>query len=375
DEVAELALSTLSGAMSVSFLAVLQASGRHLTATRYYGQLPGGLQASLDAGFDAGEGNFPRALAGEPQYEERTSSPSLAAAGVTGTAKVPFPAASPQHGSLLLAGRTGGVLPWSASERRLLEAAVRSIALAFERVRFTTRLAEQKAELESRNQEQETFIYTVSHDLRAPLLSIQGMATLLRDAVNQDDPGEVEFLLERIDRNVATMGSLIGDLLQLSRVGRMVEDASLVNVGEVLETVLTELKPRVEACGALIDVPLEWPEVMYPRSEVYQLLSNTLGNAVKFSCGTKPQPRIAVSWTREAHWVTLRVSDNGPGIAEAQRTRVFDLFRKLDVKSEGTGVGLAIVKRIVERHGGKVWVEDSPLGGASFAFTLPAYTE
>jgi PAS domain S-box-containing protein len=129
-------------------------------------------------------------------------------------------------------------------------------------------------------------------------------------------------------------------------------------------------RPRSEG-GA----PERWPEVLYPRSALYQVLANLLGNAAKFAGREGAPPRVVVGWEAADGLVTVRVSDNGPGVPPSLRDKVWGLFQQMDPKAEGTGVGLAIVKRIAERHGGRAWVEDSPLAGAAFAVTMPVPTE
>jgi PAS domain S-box-containing protein len=240
-----------------------------------------------------------------------------------------------------------------------------------DRKRVQATLARANRELEEKNAEQETFIYTVSHDLRAPLLSIQGMSDLLGEAVAGGDAEEARFLLGRVTKNVEKMGQLLQDLLTFSRVGRLEEEAEGLNLGDAVAATLGELEPRLEGRGVALELPERWPRVVYPPSDAYQLVANLLSNAAKWAGRPGEPPRVRLGWEAGGDEVTLRVSDNGPGVPPEHRERVFGLFQRLDPKAEGTGVGLAIVKRIAERHAGKVWVEDSPLGGATFAVTLP----
>ncbi|HWG85660.1 MAG TPA: HAMP domain-containing sensor histidine kinase, partial [Deinococcales bacterium] len=138
-----------------------------------------------------------------------------------------------------------------------------------------------------------------------------------------------------------------------------------------VEEALDELAPLLLPRAVAIERPREWPRVRYPRTELGQLVTNLISNAGKWA-GKGGEPVVHISWRHEQDAVVLSVADNGPGVPPELRSRVFEIFRKLDPASPGTGVGLAIVKRIAERHGGQVWVEDAPrLGGASFAVTLP----
>ncbi|HWG84460.1 MAG TPA: ATP-binding protein, partial [Deinococcales bacterium] len=241
------------------------------------------------------------------------------------------------------------------------------------------RVRERTRELEERTEEQTTFIYTVSHDLRTPLLAMQGMTELLVEAAVGGDREEAAFLARRVLANVGKMGALLDDLLVLSRVGRSEEAAARLDLGRVVRDTADELHGRARALSAELRLPADWPAVLLPATEAAQLVTNLLSNAVKWagrdpgqSTAERParRPEVTVEWRNEGGMVLLRVSDNGPGIAPQHRDRVFDLFRKLDPKAEGTGVGLAIVKRIVERHGGRAWVEESAAGGAALNVTL-----
>ncbi|HWG85294.1 MAG TPA: PAS domain S-box protein, partial [Deinococcales bacterium] len=257
---------------------------------------------------------------------------------------------------------------------RQVEDELRRLALDLEdRVRERTReLSERSEELEHRNAEQETFLYTASHDLKAPLVSIRGMTELLTESLSRGDGEEARFALSRIERNAGRMTALLNDLLSYARVGRVHEQSVALDLGAVAEAVLADLTLLPARAGVTLDLPARWPTVCYPATEVTQLLTNLLSNAFKYSRSSGREARVRLSWSSEGGVVTLRVEDSGPGVPGRYRERVFRLFERLDAAGEGTGVGLAIVKRIVERHGGKVWIEDSELGGACFSVTLPA---
>ncbi|HWG85539.1 MAG TPA: sensor histidine kinase [Deinococcales bacterium] len=238
--------------------------------------------------------------------------------------------------------------------------------------RLEERVRERTRELEERNAEQETFIYTVSHDLRTPLLSIAAMAELLGEAVESGDGEQAGFLLGRVQRNVAKMGDLLNDLLALSRAGRQVEPPAEIDLGEVVRESLAELQPVRSQRAARVHLPEAWPRVTYPPSQAGQVVGNLLSNALKWAGRDDGEPAVAIAWLARGEAIELIVEDNGPGVPPAYRERVFELFQKLDPEAPGTGVGLAIVKRIVERQGGSVWVDESRLGGAAFRVTLPA---
>lgn len=255
------------------------------------------------------------------------------------------------------------------TERRQHEQALAEKAAALERANAD--LLTQRAELEARNADQESFVYTVSHDLRAPLLAIQGMSELLVEAVQRADATEAEFLVKRVTANVEMMEQLLNDLLKLSRSGRKMEEPEALNLAGVAATVLAELEQRIQPLGAELSLPSVWPTVLYGRSDAYQVLANLIGNAVKFAGREGELPLVRVSWEHRGAMVVVQVDDNGPGVPAEYREKIFGLFQRLDPNVEGSGVGLAIVRRTVQRYGGEVTVGKSDLGGASFTITMP----
>jgi PAS domain S-box-containing protein len=267
---------------------------------------------------------------------------------------------------------------WLPEQRDLLARAAATIGLALERAENQAALAERNRlleertrELAARNSDLETFVYTVSHDLRSPITALRGITGLLEESLASDDRVEASFLITRVASNLKRFSDLLDDLLALSRVGRVDEEVYSLDLGEVIGEVLADLAHRVEASGAQVRVAPEWPRVRSSRTEATQLLLNLIANALKYGRKAGQAPRIEINWTTEDGFLTVRVSDDGPGIPGQYRAKVFELFQKLEARSDGTGVGLAIVKRIAERHGGKAWVEESPGGGAVFLVTLP----
>jgi len=230
------------------------------------------------------------------------------------------------------------------------------------------------AEAEDRAKELELFLYTASHDLRAPVLSIQGFANLLsRDLNRRLDEESREHLL-RIRTNAEAMDLLLRDLLEVSRVGKVQEPREWVDSGEIVATVLHDLEPETKRLRIRVKAGDRLPMVAYAPRLLARAFRNLVENAIKFM-GDQPSPVIAVGCERTGQGHRFFVQDNGVGIKGEDAERVFGLFARGDgTRASGSGIGLAIVQRIVETHGGRVWVESRPGEGSTFWFTVPGAT-
>ncbi|MEY4545503.1 MAG: hypothetical protein RL685_1698 [Pseudomonadota bacterium] len=227
-------------------------------------------------------------------------------------------------------------------------------------------------ELRSANKELEAFSYSVSHDLRAPLRAIDGFTQgLLLGEVGPLPPDAVP-MLQRVVESAATMNQLIDGMLRFSRYSRRPLALQKVDLAELLKSVLKELSAGGAAPDAIIELG-DLPCVEGDRSLLRQVFSNLLGNALKFS-STRTPPRIEVGCRRDGTEDTYFVRDNGVGFDMRYAQRLFGVFQRLHPSCDfpGTGIGLSIVHRIVERHGGRIWAEAEPEHGATFLFTLAA---
>ncbi|NIM05730.1 MAG: PAS domain-containing protein, partial [Armatimonadetes bacterium] len=226
--------------------------------------------------------------------------------------------------------------------------------------------------LRAKNRELESFVYTASHDLRSPLVGMQGFADLLfQDYYDKLDERGREYI-DYIRANTNTMSALLTDLLELSRIGREEEQEENVNVGEVVSRVLEDLNAMIEEADAEVKVAKDLPTVRYPHTRLYQVFSNLITNAVKFS-REDVKPKVEVGWEPLKAGYRFFIEDNGIGIDEENFQNIFELFSRLKIKDvEGTGIGLAIVKKIVESHGGEAGVESDPGKGSTFWFTVPS---
>lgn len=240
-------------------------------------------------------------------------------------------------------------------------------------LRDVTAEREERGNREKENTELESYVHTVSHDLRSPLVSLLGFTRLLKQdyAGVFDDTGN--HFLDRVEQAGRTMQSLVHDLLELSRIGKSCELPSLVDPRSVLLQIQAELKLRLDDAGVSLAIPSSPPLVYIDRTRLYQVFSNLIGNALHHM-GPCEGPQIQVEVEEEESFHRITVRDNGLGVALEAQERIFEVFQTVrrargDVRS--TGMGLAIVKKIAESHGGNSWVESEPGRGAAFHVTLP----
>ena len=274
-----------------------------------------------------------------------------------------------------------GWLPFVDTTIILVVTAVAVHLLVAEIVRGTAeartqgeRLAEANRELEASSAELERFTYVVSHDLKSPLVTIRGFLGYVERDARAGDLDRLESDLGRIRVATDRMGRLLEDLLELSRTGRIDRPHEDVPLEGVVREARALVEGRLSARGVRVGVEEPLPVVRGDRQRLVELVQNLLDNAAKFM-GDRKDPEIRIGARDEgggAGQVTLYVRDNGIGIDHAHHGRVFELFHRLDPRVEGTGLGLALARRIVETHGGRIWLESAGAGlGSTFCFSLP----
>ena len=253
----------------------------------------------------------------------------------------------------------------------LVSAVASQLGTVIQRKRAEEALAQKAEELARSNAELERFAYVASHDLQEPLRMVASYTQLLarRYRGRLDDDAE-EFIHYAVD-GVTRMQALINDLLAYSRVGTRPRSFELTDLGAVLERVLLNLRPAIEEAGAVVTRDA-LPVLVADAVQLDQVFQNLIGNAVKFRRPAEP-PRVHVAAERQDGEWRFAVRDNGIGIAPEYAERIFILFQRLHTRAEypGTGIGLAICKKIVELHGGRIWMESEEGRGSSFFFTLP----
>ncbi|MBN2393958.1 MAG: PAS domain S-box protein [Anaerolineae bacterium] len=227
-----------------------------------------------------------------------------------------------------------------------------------------------QAEMETKNAELERFTYTVSHDLKSPLITIGGFVGFLEKDALSDNTERVKTDVARINDALARMQTLLDELLELSRIGRVMNPPEEVSFEAIASEAAEAVHGRIEARGIQVEIAPDLPEVYGDRARLVEVVQNLLDNACKFT-GEQPKPRVEIGVQQTETGPVFYVHDNGIGIEAQYQDQVFNLFNKLDSQSEGTGVGLALVKRIIETHGGKIWIESEGKGcGTTFYFTL-----
>jgi PAS domain S-box-containing protein len=251
-----------------------------------------------------------------------------------------------------------------------IQSIARGIAERKRAQRERERLIEQ---LEAKNAELERFTYTVSHDLKSPLVTMQGFLSFLEKDLAAGKMEQVQRDAQRIRSAIEKMRHLLDDLLALSRAGRQMGAPETVSLGKVVQDAIELVSGRLDERGVTITIVDDLPEVWGDRSRLLQVCQNLLDNAIKFM-GQQPHPQITIGCGPHAgdKLVQIYIQDNGMGIAPENQPTIFGLFNKLDTHSEGSGIGLALVQRIIEAHGGRVNVYSDGLGnGSTFTFSLP----
>lgn len=240
-----------------------------------------------------------------------------------------------------------------------------------ERAATEKALANKAEELVRSNRDLEQFAYAVSHDLQEPLRNVSSCMQLLRNRYGEGLTSEADQLMKYAEDSTERMKNLINGLLKYSRVGTKGSPFEPRDCEQVLRDTRSDLHQAIEESGAEVTHdPL--PTVRVDGSQLIQVFQNLIGNAIKFH-GSEP-PTIHISAKRDAEQWIFSVRDNGIGIAPEHTDKIFAVFKRLhgDSAYPGTGIGLAITKRIVERHGGRIWAESEPHVGSTFYFTLPA---
>ena len=260
---------------------------------------------------------------------------------------------------------------YSQEHLALLQSIAHLAGISIEKAQLYQEIIRKSREIEARNKELDDFTYVVSHDLKEPLISVEGYTKMLRHEYQQVlDEGGREYLQAVMD-SCLHMKRLIDDLLLLSRISKLTEKRLRISLTGLIADVLEELRFSTRERKAEIIVHADLPEVVGVDTHLRIVFRNLVSNALKFC--DKDVPRIEIGSMTSAEATTLYVRDNGIGIAPTHFDKIFLIFQRLHRKDEyeGVGAGLTIVKKIIESHGGRIWVESTVGQGTTFYFTIP----
>lgn len=224
-------------------------------------------------------------------------------------------------------------------------------------------------ELESKNTEMERFIYTVSHDLRSPLVTINGFVGFLESDLASGNSERVKVDLKMISSAISGMEILLKDTLELSRIGRVANSPDIVPFTEIVQEALDLISDKLMQRGFQVTIQPDLPMVNVDRMRIVEVLTNLMENSIKY-IGDQPHPSLELGCRLDGEEKVFFVKDNGLGIDPGQHEKIFELFYQVDKKSEGSGAGLAIIKRIIEVYGGRIWIESELGKGCTVCFTL-----
>ena len=273
-------------------------------------------------------------------------------------------------GILTLASRK--LIEFDEEKKQILSAIGHQLAINIENAILFKELDEKSKEVEAKNKELSSFVFTVSHDLKTPLIALHGYIGLFREEFQEivDETGK-EYL-DRIFHNAEYMDKMINDLLKLSRAGRVVGTKRRFSTYKLAKEVYMCLYPQIQKKQIKFQISKNLPIIYGDRQRLQTVFENLIGNAIRYS-SEKRQPIIEIDCKDRKLYYEFIVRDNGIGIDPGDHQRIFDVFQKCGKRDEngnGTGVGLTIVKKIIEHHGGTVWVESKLDKGATFYFTL-----
>lgn len=275
-------------------------------------------------------------------------------------------------GIITLANKTA--LQLSSDEYALLDHFRLQVGLAVEHIRLRKEQEKKSKEIQARNHELKSFIYTVSHDLKSPLVALYGFADLLKEGYSKhlDDIGQ--DYLNRILMNSELMHQMIDDLLELSRIDRVLGPRSKFSTHRLMEELAAIFEYQMRKKGVTLEFPKKMPIIYADRERIGTVFQNLLTNAIKFTHQSS-EPKISVNWKVQEEEYVFWIQDNGTGIEPQHKKRIFDLFQRFGgEQNKGTGIGLTITRKIVEHHGGKIWVESEVNQGTTFYFTVPKHS-
>jgi signal transduction histidine kinase len=258
---------------------------------------------------------------------------------------------------------------------RLAKGFAEEAATAIANARLYETVQQRGKGLQSRLRQLEHAAEAIAHDLKGPGERMGGLASLLHEQYGSQLDQRAVRWLSLIEENGKELAQRIESVLEVARVGLWAESLEAVDPALVIRDVLKQRAGELDKRGLQVSVPQDFPVVACHRAYLRQIFDNLVSNAIKFS-GDRADPAVRISLERKSQWVLCTVSDNGIGIAPRDHERVFEPFVRLNPgTTKGSGIGLTIVRRIVELYGGRIWIESNEAGGCSVWFTLPTIAE
>lgn len=241
-----------------------------------------------------------------------------------------------------------------------------------ENLELQRKLRTKDAQLQEKSNELQEYLYTVSHELKTPIISMRGYSVLLQDYHMEKLDEEIKIYLERIVNNLDQMDQLVENLLDYSRINVSFEECERVPFAELLTEALDELSFQIQSSPVKLNISKYFPEIFCHRSFMLRVLTNLVSNAIKYSKNTN-EPTVEIGYVDNEFFHKFYVKDNGVGMVQSDQDKIFQIFGRLNNKkgARGTGLGLVISKRIIEKHGGEIWVVSARGKGSVFYFTLP----
>jgi len=362
DETKQVFLPRINYGVSQEFIEALRESRLHVGDATVIGQ----------AGINRSPVQIPD-LEDVPDYPL----PYVKQAGFRAVLALPLLREDQLIGGLIVRRKASGEFPPQVLD--LLQTFAAQSVLAIHNARLFREIEEKGRELEVANKHKSEFLANMSHELRTPLNAILGYTELILDSIYGEVPEKIQEVLQRVEKNGRHLLGLINNVLDLSKIeaGQLTLSLSDYSMGHVVQTALTSVESLAEEkkLALKVMIPTDLPTGKGDEQRIAQVLLNLLGNAIKFT--ENGEVRVEVSVSSETFLVS--VSDTGPGLSKTDQNKIFEEFHQADRSSTrekgGTGLGLSIAKRIVEMHGGRIWVESNPGKGSTFRFTLPVRVE